>query len=64
MIDFFFKENTTINFFPNDFFSYSGKEAISHLFRMTSSLESLVVGETQISNQFKTAYEEAQTAGW
>ncbi len=63
MIDFFFKGNTTINFFPNDFFSYSGKEAISHLFRMTSSLESLVVGETQISNQFKTAYEEAKSIG-
>ncbi|MEA1980666.1 MAG: glutamyl-tRNA reductase [candidate division Zixibacteria bacterium] len=64
MIDFFFKDNTTISFFPNDFFTYSGKEAISHLFRMTSSLESLVVGETQISSQFKTAYEEAQVAGW
>jgi glutamyl-tRNA reductase len=63
LIDFFFRENRDLGFFPNDFYHYTGKEAISHLFRMTSSLESLVVGETQITGQFKQAYQEAAEAG-
>lgn len=34
-----------------------------HLFRVTSSLESMVVGETQITSQVKRAYEEASRTG-
>ena len=52
-----------ISFFPNDFYQYSGKDAISHLFRTVSSLESMVIGETQITGQFKQAYEDASQAG-
>lgn len=63
LIDFFFSDGNEINFFPNDFYHYKGKEAITHLFRTVSSLESLVVGETQITGQFKDAYEEALGAG-
>ncbi|KAA3631019.1 MAG: glutamyl-tRNA reductase [Calditrichaeota bacterium] len=59
LIDFFFADNKEINFFPNDFYHYTEKEAITHLFRTVSSLESVVVGETQITGQFKDAYSEA-----
>lgn len=55
LIDFFFSDGTELNFFPNDFYHYTGKEAITHLFRTVASLESLVVGETQITGQFKDA---------
>jgi len=63
LIDFFFSDGHEINFFPNDFYYYKGKEAITHLFRTVSSLESLVVGETQITGQFRNAYDEALEAG-
>lgn len=59
VIDFFFRNQRDIAFFPNDFYHYTGKEAIAHVFRMASSLESLVVGETQITGQFKQAFERA-----
>ena len=59
LIDFFFADGSDMNFFPNDFYNYTGKEAITHLFRTVSSLESLVVGETQITGQFKDAFQEA-----
>lgn len=59
LIDYFFSDGREINFFPNDFYHYNEKEAITHLFRTVSSLESLVVGETQITGQFKTAFQEA-----
>lgn len=59
LIDFFFAEGPEINFFPNDFYHFTEKEAITHLFRTVSSLESLVVGETQITGQFKDAYQDS-----
>jgi len=57
LIDFFFRGQRDIAFFPNDFYHYTGKEAIAHVFRTASSLESLVVGETQITGQLKQAFE-------
>ena len=63
LIDFFFENKKDIAFFPNDFYHYLGKDAISHLFRTVSSLESLVVGETQITGQFKQAFAESKDLG-
>ena len=44
-------------------YSYSGDAAIAHLFRVTASLDSMVVGEAQIVAQMKSAYQAACEAG-
>lgn len=44
-------------------YSYEGLKAIKHLFSVTSSLDSMVVGETQISGQVKAAFAAALQAG-
>ena len=44
-------------------YEYYGKDAISHLFRMAASLDSLVVGEAQILGQVKEAFAVARAAG-
>lgn len=38
------------------FFYYEGEACIRHLFEVASGLDSLVIGESQILNQIKTAY--------
>lgn len=44
-------------------YAHSGIEALRHIFRVTSSLDSLVVGEPQIVAQVKEAYQAALDAG-
>lgn len=63
LLDFFFQDGRQIAFFPNDFYHYTGRDAIRHLFRTVCSLESLVVGETQVAGQFMDAAEEARRIG-
>ncbi len=44
-------------------YSKTNPDAIRHLFRVTSSLDSMIVGEGQIAGQVKKAYEQSREAG-
>lgn len=49
--------------FEHHVYHHFGKEAVRHVFRVASSLDSMVVGEPQILGQFKEAYQHARQAG-
>src|SRR5690606_15700698 len=44
--------------------TYEGVSAVNHLFRISCSLESLVVGEKEILAQVRKAYERCRCAGF
>lgn len=44
-------------------YSFEEREGVEHLFRVVSSLDSMILGEPQIQGQVKTAYERAVAAG-
>jgi glutamyl-tRNA reductase len=48
--------------FERNLYIYAGEEAVTHIFRVASSLDSMVVGEPQILGQIKDAYELAAGA--
>ena len=52
---------------PGDFYDHlyqkSGRDVIEHLFSVTSSLDSMVLGETQILGQVREAYDASRDAG-
>ena len=48
--------------FTPHLYGLSGPEAISHLFEVSSGLDSMILGENQILSQVRTAYERARSA--
>ena len=53
--------------FEKSLYDFAGSEAVKHIFRVASSLDSMVVGEPQISGQIKAAYDlanQAKTSGY
>ena len=47
----------------NYIYTYDGEQAVSHLLRVSSGLDSLIVGEPQVLGQVKYAYRAARHAG-
>src|SRR5437016_3872739 len=49
--------------FAPPFYRYENEKCAQHLFRVTSGLDSMVVGETEVLGQAKRAYEAARASG-
>lgn len=47
----------------DDLMILRGRDAVRHLFRVTASLDSMMVGEAQIAGQVKVAHEQSHEAG-
>src|SRR5690242_19378867 len=52
-----------LSLYESHFYQHCQEEAIEHLFRVASSLDSMVVGEPQILGQLKQAYTAAREQG-
>lgn len=61
LIRFLFGDNTTVADCRGYVYIYSGIDAVSHLFTVAASLDSLIVGEAQILGQIKEAYRYASS---
>lgn len=51
------------SFFDSHLYQHTDDEAVRHLFRVTSSLDSMIVGEPQVLGQVRRAYSIALEAG-
>ncbi|NOZ69045.1 MAG: glutamyl-tRNA reductase [Deferribacteres bacterium] len=51
--------NVPLEFLDKSLYVYTGADAVRHLYRVASSLDSMVVGEPQILGQLKDAFEAA-----
>jgi glutamyl-tRNA reductase len=45
-------------------YRYTGADAVRHVLRVSASLDSLVVGERQITQQLRRSFDQARKAGW
>lgn len=52
-------KDTPVEVFEKALYVFQGDDAVRHIFRVASSLDSMVVGEPQILGQIKSAYREA-----
>lgn len=62
LLDFFLRDKN-VQFEPSDITSLVAFRALRHLYRVTASLDSLVVGEAQILGQIKTSLTQAEEMG-
>lgn len=53
------KANVAVNEFDEHLYIHQAQDAVNHVYRVVSSLDSMVVGEPQILGQIKDAYREA-----
>ena len=61
LVDFFAEfHHVPVSDFIEDFLERTGPDAVRHLFQVTSSVDSMVLGEPQIVGQVKDAYRFAQ----
>ncbi len=45
-------------------YRYTGEDAVRHVLRVSASLDSLVVGERQITQQLRRSFDQARKSGW
>lgn len=62
-IESFFRSRSNGEFDPQCFYIHRGMDAVQHVLRVVSSLDSQLLGEAQILGQMRTAFERAQDAG-
>ncbi len=66
VLDLLFAGNVTREEVADCIYTYEGEDAVQHLFMVASSLDSMIVGESQILGQLKEAFRHAseqQTSG-